>query len=142
MMKNGRKCIKYLLISRWIKIFNDKLLIYLKKNAEKANLIYDLRECEIRGNYIEESKFDKRNTIMKHNSNSFVNILKKSSVNLQDIYQRKRSSSNYQRQEPEKMSQLNYLIEIDHPYLQKCVLKNDYIFEALDFYKQLKQIIN
>jgi hypothetical protein len=38
-------------------------------------------------------------------------------------------------------SHLNYMIEIDHPYLQKCVIKGDYIFDALEFYKQLKRFI-
>src|SRR5690348_11745274 len=63
-MKFGKKCKnkinykkKYFLIfkNRWIKIFHEKLLIFFKENAHKANIIYDLSECEIKKSYIQEA---------------------------------------------------------------------------------------
>lgn len=36
---------------------------------------------------------------------------------------------------------LKYIIEVDHPYQQKCVLKSDNVFEGLEFYKHLMKLI-
>lgn len=33
---------------------------------------------------------------------------------------------------------LNLIIEIEHPYQQKLMIKGVYIFEAIEFYKMLK----
>jgi hypothetical protein len=110
-----------------VKIYDDKLLIYYKPLAEKANTVYDLKDCQVKGNYVEENQITE---CKKRNSSSFGAIL-----NL-------RKSLNYSCDAKDNNIHLNYLIEIDHPYQQKCVLKNEYIFETIEFYNKLKKIIN
>ncbi len=106
-------------------------MIYNKKNSDKANIIYDLKECEIKGNYIEDNNFIE---IDRHYSCTFGYVNKRKDHN------GKRYSLDSK--EELKNSHLNYLIEIDHPYQQKCVLKNEYIFETVELYNKLKNIIN
>jgi hypothetical protein len=85
----------------WVKILNGKLLIFSSKEQSKANIIYDLNECEVTA---------KINTVNKEEANSPI-------------------KSDYQ-------------VTIDHPYLQKCFLKSEYIFETLEFYNNIKQFVN
>jgi hypothetical protein len=40
-----------------------------------------------------------------------------------------------------KNKHLTFYIEIDHPYQERCVLKNEDVFETMDLYRQLKNII-
>ena len=106
-------------------------MIYNKKNSDKANIIYDLKECEIKGNYVEDNHIIELN---RNYSSTFVSVNKKKDRN------GKRYSLDSR--DEVKNYHLNYLIEIDHPYQQKCVLKNDYIFETVELYNKLKNIIN
>jgi hypothetical protein len=39
-----------------------------------------------------------------------------------------------------KNSHLNYLIEIDHPYQLKCLMKGEHIFETLEICSKLKKL--
>ena len=38
------------------------------------------------------------------------------------------------------IKQLNYVIEIDHPYLEKCLIKSKNLIESMDFFNQIKNI--
>jgi len=40
----------------WIKVLNDKLLFFPTADSTKANMIYDLQECEIKAKCFEEIK--------------------------------------------------------------------------------------
>ena len=101
-------------------------MIYYKKLTDKANIVYDLKDCEVRGNYVEESQVVIQGK--KKNSSSFG-----SSFN-------PKKSLSYSCDAKDNNIHLNYLIEIDHPYLQKCILKNEYIFETIEFYNKLKKL--
>jgi hypothetical protein len=39
-------------------------------------------------------------------------------------------------------SGLNYIIHIDHPYQQKCIIKGSNIFKTIEFYKKVKKLID
>ncbi len=90
-------------------------------------MIYDLKDCEVKGTYVEEK--DLREHI-KRTSSSFGGL---------NNY---RNVLSYSSDAKDNNLHLNYLIEVDHPYQQKCVLKNEYIFETIEFYNKLKKIIN
>lgn len=102
-------------------------MIYYKKLTDKANIVYDLKDCEIRGTYVEESQVVEWK---KKNSSSFGATINP------------KKSLSYSCDAKDNNIHLNYLIEIDHPYQQKCILKNEYIFETIEFYNKLKKIIN
>jgi hypothetical protein len=132
---------------RWIKILNNKLLIFNSENSNKANIIYDLTECEIRANSLEITNLNINTGIKnelttgKKNSNSTKNLItvkndkngkKVNSSSTNKILKFNSDVENYK----------NYEIEIDHPYLQKCLIKSESIFETLEFYSQIKNLVN
>ena len=104
-------------------------------------MVYDLNECDIKvtcAHDIEKSNIFKHTTNSSSNLHDIKNTVKKSlKIKKQrcSSVDRKDFSSN------KLESHLNYFIEIDHPYLQKCVLKSDNIFDAIDFSKQIKSIV-
>ena len=133
-----------------MKLYNDKLLVFFKQNAIKANLIYDLKECEIKGNYIRENIEQNFNRIsnLRKIYNSFVKLFGKQK-DLQDValYQQRRYSfatikcieNNEEKDDIiHPKEHLNLIIEIQHHYQQKLMIKGVYIFEAIEFYKILK----
>ena len=171
---------------------DEKILIYTNKNASKAKLLYDLSECEARGNYINEIIFNQNNLINNTNKTNITNntegkplrkdfstnsILRMSSRFLQEekenifisdyfkiqetnLIKNKINStsnvlgitdSNFSRFSYNKFDKnnencllftkrLNYEIEINHPFLEKCVIRGSNVLEAFDFYKKIQQI--
>jgi hypothetical protein len=117
-------------------VFNEKLLIYNKRSATKATVIYDLKECDIKGNYIEENFHDKE--YLKS-----VSFIKSKRTEEKVIFSKRRCSENMHGGEeiPSNNKHLTFLIEIYHPYQQVCVLKHADIFEAVELYQILKKII-
>lgn len=109
-------------------------------------MVYDLKECDIKVKCAQEID---RVSYSRHSTNSYSNLHKlhnhnkESSSKMLKFLENKRSSSvdRSDLSSERKNSHLNYFIEIDHPYLQKCIIKSDNIFDALDFSKQLRLII-
>ena len=130
----------------WVKLLNEKLLIFFKENSKKANIIYDLTECTIKGKYFREKLKTKesssfiRKTVtlgdLKKAKLSNTNKKRKSSGALQNI------SSACDSEEDSQELHLNFLIDIDHPYQKKCLIKGSHIFETLDFFKKIKVLVD
>ncbi len=125
------------------------MLIFFKENSAKANIIYDLRECMIKGNYVQDS-LNNYNKI-KRNSRTYFKLSNMSLANEKLFNDKKRKSSRSSNNPTSSNTDedndtitnkmhLNYLVEVDHPYQQKCVIKSDCVFEALEFYKNLTKI--
>ena len=64
-------------------------------------------------------------TSLKSKSLSAINIHEKMKKNYEDI---------------ELIRQLNYVIEIDNPYLQKCFIKSRNLIDSIDFYNHILNI--
>jgi hypothetical protein len=123
--------------------------VFLKQNSSKASIIYDLRECQIKGNYIRENmeEISKRFMRMRKNYNSFVRLFTQKELEKAAFYKQRRFSfatiKCIQKNEPRDdiihpKEHLNLIIDIEHPYQQKLMMKGVYIFETLEFYKILK----
>ena len=72
---------------------------------------------------------------------SMLNIKNNTNKNVVDWKQLNQNKTGYEDQSEKinKKSKLNYLIEIDHPYLQKCYIKaSNHILESFEFYQQIK----
>jgi len=160
-----------------VKIINEKILIFPKQNSSKADLIYDIRECLIKGHYLTEELMPKRKLLK----------MKTENIGFKKLIEIKTSKPNIPRVELlESKKEINYLstnniytlnknkivdsadnlenlistedntiktsdnsglskvekyeIEIEHPYLNNCLLQGDYISEVLDFYQKLRTI--
>ena len=114
---------------RWIQIFDDKLLIFNQDNTAKANMCYDLKECDIIGKFVDEKNSKKKNK--KSSSVSSFNELN----NYNNFHIKPLSG-----EKNELLDQLNFVIDIDHPYLQKCYIKCDNLLESLEFYNEIIKI--
>ena len=132
-----------------MKIYNDKLLVFLKQNSIKASLIYDLKECQIKGNYIRENtdEISKRIMRLRKNYNSFVRLFTKNDLEKTAFFKQRRYSFStikcIQNNEAKDdiihpKEHLNLIIDIEHPYQKKLMMKGVYIFDTLEFYKILK----
>lgn len=113
-------------------------MIFSKENSSKANIIYDINECDINGIYEEDKTLTEQNNENKRNSSTDSNdycIIDK---------QRSSSENNHRKQsvQSSKNNSLVFVVEIDHPYLEKCKFKKEFIFETLEFYNKLKEIIS
>jgi hypothetical protein len=111
--------VRILLIIRWIKIVKDRLLIFSKKSQNKAILSYNLKECEISGQLLE----DKNGKKTKFKKSLSVGNINEISMTCKERHH--------------LIEQFNYKIEIDHPYLQKCSIKCNQLLESLDLYNEL-----
>lgn len=132
----------------WIKLLNEKMLIYYKENSKKANVIYDLSECNLKGNYFRD-KLDIAIPQFKK-SPTFFNL---SQPKLDGTNQKRRRSSNFHSfsttlnslDQEEEINwpdmHLNFLIEVDHPYQKKCFFKGEHIFDTVEFYQKIKRLI-
>jgi serine/threonine protein kinase len=121
----------------WKKIYakyvNQKVLFFNQKNSVKAFQSYDVSECQIKGKYIEET--DERQCL-----NSDGN---KQSSKQDETLKRSLSLNNLSGdlkgfRESEVTKQLNYIIEIEHPYLENCFLKCFNLIDSLDFYNEIQ----
>ena len=131
-----------------MKLLSEKILIYYKENSKKANVIYDLAECSIKGNYFRDKseKLDLFNNLKKTPTTV---SLSKPRIDANLVKKRKSSgalhsfstASNLEEDNEVQDTHLNYLIEIDHPYQKKCQMKGDHIFESVEFFKKIKRII-
>jgi hypothetical protein len=84
---------------------------------------------------------------IKKNCNSFVKLFCRKDIEEVTYYKQKRYSfatikSVHNNEEKDDIinpkEHLNLIIEIEHPYQQKFMMKGVYIFEAMEFYKILK----
>jgi len=127
---------------------NDKLLIFNKENAKKADLVYDIHDCEIKSHKLEEDKFSlTRPTLLKSSSINYYELAHTtdftSSVTSSLEMKRNNSLSNilkYSSLESSEKCLLNYEIEIEHPYLNSCFLRGEFSTKSLTFYEQLMQV--
>jgi len=107
----------------------------------KASMSYDLKECDLKGKVVEENE---RKMIRINNYKSSFEIkflekkrtaLKKRSLSLNSInVGKKKYESN------ELVRQLNYVIELEHPYMQKCYLKSVNLIESMEIYNLFSNI--
>lgn len=181
-------------------------MLYPNYNSTKAKLLYDLNECEVRGNYISESILLQQQNFTNFNnkptsgdligeSNSKLlssdNLNEKNLLFLEDqkenissnclrnsektncisLFNNKSNSSSkvlgFVENVAERFSfnkfdrgnnlnknsnsdlgldklfkqRLNYEIEIQHPFLEKCVIRGSNILEAFDLHRKIQQII-
>lgn len=126
----------------WVKIINDRVLFFQSKDSSKASMSYDLKECEVSGRFIEESErvFWKKN----HFSSTFElcgfnqkpqGFQKKRSLSLNHKIDKKETFDR-----SELINQLNYMVEIEHPYMQKCYLKCKHLIDSMEFYSKIANI--
>jgi len=125
----------------WIKVINDRLLIFTQKNSSKAILSYDLRESEVKGKLVEENETARRNktrssTIVRNPGKAYTlsSIKRSKSLSLINI------SDSSLNEKIDLIRQLNYVVEINHPYLQKCFLKSKSLIKSMDFYNHIQNI--
>ena len=123
-------------------------MVYYKENSKKANVIYDLTECSIKGNYFRDKS--EKQDLFSHLKKTHTTVsLSKPRMDASLVKKRKSSAalhsfstaSNLEEDNEIQETHLNYLIEIDHPYQKKCQIKGDHIFETLEFFKKIKRII-
>jgi len=113
---------------------NQKILFFNQKSSFKAFLSYDINECQVKGKYIEEQEeryshtFDSK--LRKGKNDGLKRALSLSDLNIN----RNMFSDNV------VTKQLNYIIEIDHPYLEKCSIKCNNLIDSLDFYNEIQFI--
>jgi len=125
------------------------MLIFLKEKAIKASIIYDLKECEIKGNYFKDITYSELSTQRTFKtSNKLHNILKLDNLYLENgkystsfsLNSLKLYTSDEVKIKGSKDFHLNYIIEIDHPYQKKCLIKASHVFDGLEFYKSLRNL--
>jgi len=127
----------------WIKVINDKILVFSQKESNKAMLSYDIKECEIKGKMVEEENeredYGRRSKV----SSSYLPRpfghkapAKRKSLSCTNVNEKIRSKY----ENIDLIRQLNYVIEIDHPYLQKCFIKSKNLIDSMDFYNHILSI--
>jgi len=200
----------------WIKILEDKILLYSSKNSVKAKSLIDLSECEVRGSYISESILLLKNNLdiqnqkipsnksieelisrpglnsinllngnllfvaeqkenfssncMKISENpNCINIFRKKMNSTSNVFgfrdnafsdrfsfskfEKENNNLNNNDDKDSNFSsnesltglfkqRLNYEIEIQHPFLEKCIIRGSNILEAFDLHKKIQQIIS
>lgn len=150
---------------------NGKLLIYYnQKTNSKASLMYDLKDCCIKGNCYE-------NTIDDAESYSTTKLEESDSQNWKclstKIREKRSKASNTFTLAPEdddyreefkdpkdsnedtlaprslirhpslrSLMKLHYEIEVNHPYLNKCILRSRESAGSYQFYSQMSQQAN
>jgi hypothetical protein len=125
---------------RWVKVINDRLLFFSTKDSCKATMSYELKECEISGKVIEESEIRFKSKFTFH-STAELKVLanraigKERSLSANRTADRKKS---YDRSDIAR--QLNYMIELEHPYMQKCYIKSKYLIDSMEFYNHITNI--
>jgi hypothetical protein len=107
----------------------------------KASMSYDLKECDLKGKVVEENE---RKMVLLYNHKSSLEIsflerkrtsLERRSLSLNSIsLGKKKYESN------ELVRNLNYVIEIEHPYMQKCYLKSVNLIESMEIYNLISNI--
>ena len=94
-------------------------MLYTNKNSPKAKLLYDLSECEVKGNYISESILNQssflnlnKNNVKKTSNNSLGESISKqlTSVKLSSILleEQKENISSNRLGNPEKPNSINF----------------------------------
>ena len=144
-------------------------MVYKDKNSSKANF---LNECEIRGNYLNEFIFldrKKYKNKFKNSSSSFkfngYDIKKENEKEKEMELELEKINNNFKNKKNKNRStvnifienenclkiyddkfyflkRLNYEIEINHPFLDKCLIRGSNILEAFDFYKKIQENYN
>ena len=130
----GKICKIVNFIFRWIKIINDKLLIFNNNTSSKAFSSYDVKECEIIGKVVEEVDVSNNQKRLSHCN--LTGPLHGTSISSDNIL----NANNKYYENIDLVKQLNYIVEIDHPYLQKCLIKSKNLIDSMDFYNQILNI--
>ncbi len=112
------------------------MLFFNNSDAHKAMICYDMNECHIKGRYVEEQESKKMNYL---NEMSRKSLKGKKSKSLSS--NRISDKSNSDCENNESIRQINYVIEIDDPYLHKCYIKSNNLFDSMDFYNQVLNVL-
>jgi hypothetical protein len=124
------------------------MLIYFKENAPKAHIIYDITECEVNAKFLQDYSYEYNNQF-KYNQNSKIksnkldlpeNLVNRTRMSSTNLTMKTNSTMDEDQDFIFRPAHLNYLIEINHPYQQKCVIKGNYVFEAMDLFHKLEKI--
>ena len=118
---------------RWIKIVNEKLLVFNQSNAVKASLCYDIKECNIKGKYVKEEELTPCVNFQRYSHRNYNSIhVKRHSFDC--IYDHSIKKDN---EDIGLIRKRNYVIEIDDPYLRKCYIKSNNLIDSIEFYNQI-----
>jgi len=93
-------------------------LLFSERSSSKAVYCYKLKECEISGLFLDKS-----------NKGKYQKSLSQSCVDVTDTQHKK-----------QMFDQLNFIIEIDNPYLSKCLIQCESFLKSLDLYRELSNI--
>ncbi len=93
-------------------------MLFSERSSSKAVYCYKLKECEISGLFLEKS-----------NKGKYQKSLSQSCVDVTDTQHKK-----------QMFDQLNFIIEIDNPYLSKSQIQCDSFLKSLDLYRELSNI--
>jgi hypothetical protein len=123
-----------------VRIVDERMLIFNQEGSSKAVLSYDLRECEIKGKVVEEAP----SRAPVHPRLSHSNLRRSSqshnkSLSFDNVYDKANSSKEYHNME--LIKQLNYVVDIEHPYLQNCSLKCNDLIDSMEFYNEIITLI-
>ena len=123
--------------------------------------MYELKDCEIKGNYYEKvvMKESNLNNIIlsesrnQENSQVFTSIIRKKQMN-NDLLNSLRKTPTFVVEDETQANnrllvrhpslnnllKLSYEIEVKHPYLQRCILKSNEIIESYEIFHQLSNL--
>ena len=138
--QHGKQCKVFIIIS-WVKIVNDRILIFNEQFSSKAFLSYDIKESDIKGKVIEDNerissikkKFNSSYTFYNRNSTTLP-IRKSLSLNNLFANGKRKQIKN------DLIRNLNYVIEIDHAYMQRCFIKSKNIIDSIELYNQIMNL--
>ena len=120
--------------------------------------MYDLKDCEIKGNYFEKvvmKESNPNNIILSESRNqeysqTFTSIIKKKQMNNNLLNSLRKTPTFVVEDETQvynkllvrhpslnNLLKLSYEIEVKHPYLQRCILKSNEIIESYEIFHQL-----
>lgn len=121
-----------------MKIVNEKLLIFNQSNALKASLCYDIKECRIKGKYEEEEEANIRDNIQRHSHKNLRGGIFVKSLSFDSIFD---ESIKKEYENIGLIRQINYVIEIDDPYLCRCYIKSKNLIDSMEFYNQVVSLL-
>jgi hypothetical protein len=95
-----------------------------------------MKECQIKGRYVEEEE-SKSINYLNDMSKKRLKGKKSKSVSSNTILDKSKCNCDNN----ESIRQINYVIEIDDPYLHKCYIKSNNLFDSMDFYNQVLNVL-
>lgn len=110
------------------------MLIFNSKDSVKATMSYDLKECDLKGKVVEEN--ERKVARINYKSSFEIKFLerKRTSLKKRSLSLNNLNSGKKKYESNELVRQLNYIIEIEHPYMQRCFMKSVNLIESMEIY--------